>query len=95
MIDKLSEKIIIICGHYGSGKTNIAVNLAVRMCGEAELALVDLDVVNPYFRSADNIKELEELGVRCIVPQFANTNVDNPSVPPEIYSLFSKGKEYL
>ena len=94
MINKLSgKKIIIICGHYGSGKTSIAVNLAMEMrhnSGAGRIALVDLDVVNPFFRSADNIKELEQSGVRCIIPQFANTNVDAPAVPAEIYSIFSE-----
>ena len=92
----LRKKIIIICGHYGSGKTSIAVNLAMnlRKSSSADrIVLVDLDVVNPFFRSADSVSELEQFGVKCIVPQFANTNVDTPSVPPEIYSLFSDAQD--
>ena len=92
----LRKKIIIICGHYGSGKTNIAVNLAMnlrRNSSAKRIALVDLDVVNPFFRSADNITELEQFGVRCIIPQFANTNVDAPSIPPEIYSVFDDTRD--
>lgn len=84
-----TKKIIIISGHYGSGKTNIAVNLAKKLVTEGKkVALVDLDIVNPYFRAADNRAELEALGVRCILPQFANTNVDVPTLPPQIHSVF-------
>lgn len=83
------KKITIVCGHYGSGKTNLAVNLALALAKTGEkTVLVDLDIVNPYFRAADNCRELEENGVRCILPQFANTNVDVPSLPPQIHSTF-------
>lgn len=88
------NKIIIVCGHYGSGKTNIAVNLAyaIRKSGK-KTVLADLDIVNPYFRAADNREFLEEAGVRCLIPMYANSNVDIPCLPPEIYSVFS-GDEY-
>jgi MinD-like ATPase involved in chromosome partitioning or flagellar assembly len=92
----LRKKIIIICGHYGAGKTNIAVNLAMNMRRKSKadkIALVDLDVVNPYFRSADSMKELEQFGIKCIVSQFANTNVDAPSLPPEIHSIFDESED--
>ena len=83
------KKITIVCGHYGSGKTNLAVNLALALAKAGEkTVLVDLDIVNPYFRAADNRRELEENGVRCILPQFANTNVDVPALPPQIHSTF-------
>lgn len=83
------KKITIVCGHYGSGKTNLAVNLALALARNGEkTVLVDLDIVNPYFRAADNRRELEENGVRCVLPQFANTNVDVPALPPQIHSVF-------
>ena len=91
LINYLSnKKIIIICGHYGTGKTNISVNLSVKLKEQTGLVytLVDLDIVNPYFRSADNIKDLEEHGINFIIPEFANTNVDIPAVPAEINSVF-------
>ena len=92
MISYLAEKkIIIICGHYGVGKTNLSVNLAIMLKEKTgfNYALVDLDTVNPYFRSADNIKDLREHGIDFFASEFANTNVDIPAVPTEIYSIFN------
>ncbi|MCL2099178.1 MAG: carbonic anhydrase [Oscillospiraceae bacterium] len=95
MLEKLfiDKKIIIICGHYGCGKTNIAVNSALSLKQTSEpgagVALVDLDFVNPFFRSADSMEILHRAGIKCIVPQFANTNIDAPSIPQEIYSIFN------
>lgn len=89
MNNLIKSRIIIIAGHYGSGKTNIAVNLAEAVAADGKrVCIVDLDIVNPYFRSADNVKELSTLGVRTIIPEFANTNVDIPSLPKEYYSIF-------
>jgi len=92
MLDYLKDKkIIIVCGHYGAGKTNISVNLAVKLKQETGLVytLADMDMVNPYFRSADNIKDLQKHGVDFIVPAFANMNVEVSTVPPEINSVFA------
>ena len=82
----------IVCGHYGSGKTNAAVNLAIaekRMYPEREVALADLDIVNPYFRSADAADMLRLAGVLPLVPPLANSNVDIPSMPPVLTSYFA------
>lgn len=59
------DVIYVICGHYGVGKTNVAVNMALNM-EKGDITLIDLDIVNPFFRSADNKKELEERGIRVI-----------------------------
>ena len=91
-----NKKIKIICGHYGSGKTNVCVNLAMQYKKQhptADVALADIDTVNPYFRAADNVSELRELGIRPIGPVFANTNVDIPSLPAELYSLFNESSD--
>ncbi len=89
LLDKFKNRLIIVCGHYGAGKTNVAVNLAATAAKQGKkVCIADFDVVNPYFRSADNEKQLAELGVRCIIPQFANTNVDIPSIPAEFQSVF-------
>lgn len=91
-IDTMSKKrIIIIAGHYGSGKTNVAVNLAFRMKSDApekSVTLIDLDTVNPYFRAADSAAPLRDAGIRVIIPEYANTNVDLPTLPSEIASVF-------
>lgn len=70
---KLTKKITIVTGHFGSGKTNFSVNLARE---NAPVTLIDLDIVNPYFRTADFIGKFE--GVNIIAPEFANSNVDLP-----------------
>lgn len=80
---KAFKRITIICGYYGSGKTTFSLNLA-RMLDAKPLTLIDLDVVNPYFRSSDYRKELETLGVRLIAPNFAGTMLDVPSLDPAI-----------
>lgn len=85
-----TEKITVISGPYGSGKTNIAVNLAMDIAKSGEVSRVaDLDIVNPYFRSADNAEMLKSLGVQALVPEFANTNVDIPGLPDNYRLLFS------
>lgn len=85
------KRIIIIAGHYGAGKTNVATALAIKEKSEnpeKTVTLIDLDTVNPYFRAADAESELKLAGVRPILPEFANTNVDIPTLPPEITSVF-------
>lgn len=62
------RRIIVIAGHYGSGKTELAVSLAMKLAGEenrsfSQLSLVDLDVANPYFRSREKREMLEKAGV--------------------------------
>lgn len=87
MIQALKElkNLIVVCGHFGAGKTNFAVNLAKAKTAEGKpTTLIDLDIVNPYFRAADNTEELTALGINCVNPDFANTNVDIPSLPPSV-----------
>lgn len=82
------RRINIITGHYGSGKTNLSVNLAVRAAQEGRrTAVIDLDIVNPYFRTADFRGLFEEKGIRLIAPDFANTNLDMPSVQFDVEQL--------
>ncbi len=92
MENLIKSNITIISGGFGSGKTNIAVNLAEYMAVRGhDVSVVDLDMVNPYFRSADNAKELQDLGVKTLAPIFANTNVETPSMPVAYYSIFTPG----
>lgn len=84
------KRIHIITGHYGSGKTNLAVNMALDFNKKGKkTCLVDLDIVNPYFRAADSRVMLEQLGIKVIAPIFANTNLDIPALPPAVYSVFN------
>ena len=82
------KRVTLFAGHYGSGKTNIAVNYALLLSREGTAAAIaDLDIVNPYFRTKDSAEELERAGVELISPQFANSNVDLPALPAEAYKL--------
>ena len=82
------KRLTLFAGHYGSGKTNIAVNYAMHLAAEGKkVCIADLDIVNPYFRTKDSAKVLEKAGVELISPQFANTNVDLPALPAESYRL--------
>ena len=82
------KRITLLCGHYGSGKTNIAVNMALNLAKHCDkTAIADLDIVNPYFRTTDSRDELEEAGIRLIVSPYANSNLDIPALPQEMYAL--------
>ena len=84
----MNKRVLLLCGHYGSGKTNIAVNLAQALKREyPTVTLADLDIVNPYFRSKDSAQDLEAAGIRLICSRYANSNVDIPALPPDLYAL--------
>jgi len=89
------KRLTLFAGHYGSGKTNIAVNYALLLAKEGKrVCIADLDIVNPYFRTKDSASVLEEAGVELISPQFANTNVDLPALPAESYRLVQDKSTY-
>ena len=82
------KRLTLFAGHYGSGKTNIAVNYAMLLADEGKnVCIADLDIVNPYFRTKDSEQELNEKGITLISPRYANTNVDLPALPAESYRL--------
>ncbi len=82
------KRITLIAGHYGSGKTNIAVNMAFDLKKlRRNVAIADLDIVNPYFRTKDSMEELEKKGIRLICSEYANTNVDIPALPQDMYAV--------
>jgi len=89
------KRLTLFAGHYGSGKTNIAVNYALHLAAEGKaVCIADLDIVNPYFRTKDSAQVLAEAGVHLISPQFANTNVDLPALPAEAYRLVTDRSIY-
>ena len=86
----LIRNLSVVAGHYGAGKTNFAVNLAIwakTVFPGLPVHAADLDIVNPYFRTADAVPLLREHGIDPLIPAFANTNVDIPSLPPRMRGL--------
>ena len=90
-----NKRLTLFAGHYGSGKTNIALNYA-RMLKRQGLpvTIADLDIVNPYFRTKDSEAALNAQGIELIVSEFANSNLDVPAMPKEIYGLVDDRDRY-
>ncbi|MCQ2422195.1 MAG: hypothetical protein MJ064_04255 [Lachnospiraceae bacterium] len=90
------KRLVLFAGHYGSGKTNIAVNVAIDMKRSGyDVAIADLDIVNPYYRTKDSEDELEAAGVPLISSEYANSNVDVPALPQDMYSLVDNKERYF
>ena len=82
------KRLTIIAGHYGSGKTEFAVNLACALGDAARpCALCDLDVVNPYFRAREREEELAAHGVQLVAPRLQGPEADIPALPAEIFRV--------
>ena len=82
------KRLTLLCGHYGSGKTNVAVNMALELRKKAQnVAIADLDIVNPYFRAKDSLEDFKKADIRLICSEYANTNVDIPALPQDMYTL--------
>lgn len=90
------KRITIFAGHYGSGKTNIAVNYALKVkeITASKVSLADLDIVNPYYRAKDSTDILEAKGIKLISSEFANSNVDLPAMPSEAYAIIDDKETY-
>jgi len=83
-----SHRVSVVTGHYGTGKTEFAVNLALALAGEgAEVMVADLDIVNPYFRSRERRELLESSGVRLISSSQACSDADVPALPAELLTI--------
>ena len=89
------KRLTLFAGHYGSGKTNIAVNYAAFLRKQGlPVTIADLDIVNPYFRTKDSAELLNSLGIELISSPFANSNLDVPAMPAEVYSLIDGRNKY-
>lgn len=87
----MAKRIHIFTGHFGSGKTEIAVNFALQLAKSGKkTVIVDCDIVNTYFRTLDAKEKLEKSGIEVIAPLFANSNLEMQMMPPEILSVFEK-----
>ena len=89
------KRVTLFAGHYGSGKTNIAVNYAVKIKEAGlDVCVADLDIVNPYYRAKDSEDELEKRGIHLISSVYANSNVDLPAIPQQMYSIIDNKETY-
>lgn len=89
------KRLTLFAGHYGSGKTNIAVNYAIWLRKQGvPVSIADIDIVNPYFRTKDSEEYLESLGIPLISSFTANSNVDTPAMPKEVYGLVGDKTKY-
>lgn len=85
------KRVTIFSGHYGSGKTNLAVNYALQLSDMGnKVSIADLDIVNPYFRTKDSEDMFSKKGIELISLPFANSSVDLPSLPSAAYGLFDR-----
>ena len=84
------RRMVVLIGNYGSGKTEIAVNLAVRAAGEGLSTLViDLDKVNDYFRMSDRVSLLKSENISLVSPTFAGQGVTPSSMSAAVGSAFA------
>ena len=91
----IDQRVTVLTGHYGSGKTSVALALALHMRGMGRrVAIGDLDIVNPYFRTADCREELAAAGVPLIASPYAGSNLDVPALPKELYALLTDKASY-
>jgi hypothetical protein len=88
------EGIVVIVGNYGSGKSEVAVNLAVhhRQAG-MQVRLADLDLVNPYFRSREAAAQLTKLGIELVLPPQAYVQSELPVLSPAVAGLIRRPGE--
>lgn len=85
----MNNRIHIFSGHFGSGKTEVALNFAIKQRNKGrKVTIVDFDIVNPYFRTNDAREILEENGIKVIANRYASSNLDMPTVPLDIMSVF-------
>lgn len=82
------KKIIVLIGNFGSGKTELALHFALQAAKEGKTELIDLDMVNTYFRLSERRELVERAGIRLVSPNYVMTNVESLSLPAEVASAF-------
>ena len=88
VLERFPHRLTLVTGHYGTGKTEFSVNLALALAEAGErAALADLDIVNPYFRSRERRELLEAAGVRLIATSQALADADVPALPAELHAV--------
>lgn len=89
----LDKRLVIITGHYGSGKTEFAINYALKIKENFEkVSLADLDIVNPYFRSREKKELLESKGIQVVESNINNTTIELPALSPGIMGIIQNKK---
>ena len=90
------KRVTVVCGHYGSGKTNVALNMAYQLKERGkDVTIADLDIVNPYFRTKDSIDELNSRGIKLICSEYAGSNLDIPALPDDMYAIVDDKLRYF
>ena len=90
-----TKRLTLFAGHYGSGKTNVALKYAFNLRKDGyDTVIADIDTVNPYFRTKDSAKELREAGIELIASEFAGSNVDLPALPAAMYDIIFESNKY-
>ena len=88
VLERFPHRLTLVTGHYGTGKTEFSVNLALALAEAGErVALADLDIVNPYFRSRERRELLEAAGIRLIATSQALADADVPALPAELHAV--------
>jgi hypothetical protein len=86
----MNNRIHIFTGHFGSGKTEVALNFAIKQAkNQNKVTIIDLDIVNPYFRTKDAEGVMKQFGVQVAASRFAGSNVDLPIVPSQVQGIFT------
>ena len=89
------KRLTLFAGHYGSGKTNVALNFAYNLRSQGyPTVIADIDTVNPYFRTKDSAQELAEAGIELIASEFAGSNVDLPALPAALYDIIYQSDKF-
>ena len=82
----------VLLGSFGSGKSELALNLALEKAKDGPCTVVDLDVINPYFRVSERSDVLEPAGVELIMPPYALEKIEIMSLSARVYSAFNPGE---